>query len=441
MPRVSPPPSFAELLDSHLDKLGSAVATSSYQEALTRSQRKHRHWHKARYIAKSTDVDPRVLWLGIKLGRLSSRQHLPLTGEHDARLWYIPADPIQREITRTDLELGGRITINTDDTFTEAERDRFVVGSLMEEAIASSKLEGASTMHQVAKDMLRRNREPRDKHERMIFNNYRALQHIRETNRQPLDEDYLIELQRLLTEGTLEREDEVGRLRRDDEQIVVADAYGTVRHDPPHASTLAKRLRQLCEFANQEPTRAEPFVHPLIRAAALHFQLTYDHPFCDGNGRTARVLFYWMMLRSGYWMFEFLPISRLIIESPGQYQRAFQEVETDEFDLTYFLMYHARLIARARSDLAEYLARQRSEFVRAREQYSNAEINDRQRSFLLKLSTDPGRQWTIAEYQSLQGVTNPTARSDLLHLEELGYLDKRKVGKKFVFTPSADPPD
>ena len=36
-------------------------------------------------------------------------------------------------------------------------------------------------------------------------------------------------------------------------------------------------------------------IHPVIRAILLHFWLAYDHPFEDGNGRTARALFYWYM--------------------------------------------------------------------------------------------------------------------------------------------------
>ena len=57
---------------------------------------------------------------------------------------------------------------------------RFLVNSLMEEAIRSSQLEGATTSRRVAKEMLRTGREPRDRSERMIANNYRALQFMRE---------------------------------------------------------------------------------------------------------------------------------------------------------------------------------------------------------------------------------------------------------------------
>ncbi|MEO1535588.1 MAG: Fic family protein, partial [Planctomycetota bacterium] len=321
------------------------------------------------------------------------------------------------------------------------ERERYIVSSLMEEAIASSKIEGASTLHRVAKDMLRRKREARDRHERMIVNNYLAILHIREHRGTPLTPEFIIGLQRQLTEGTLEKPDECGRLRRPDEDVVVADTEGNILHEPPHASTLDERLKSLCDFANATREAGDPFIHPLVRAAIVHFQLAYDHPFCDGNGRTARVLFYWVMLHAGYWMFEFLPISRLIYESPGEYQKAFQYVETDEFDLTYFLVYSTRLIARARKDLAQYIARKRAEQRRARETFDREGLNDRQRQILLDLMESPEQEFTIEAHQTTWDISYYTARSDLLHLENLGYLDRRKVGKKFVFTPSANPPE
>ena len=41
-------------------------------------------------------------------------------------------------------------------------------------------------------------------------------------------------------------------------------------------------------FANAQ---SSPFVHPVVKAMALHFAIGFIHPFVDGNGRTARALF------------------------------------------------------------------------------------------------------------------------------------------------------
>jgi Fic family protein len=75
---------------------------------------------------------------------------------------------------------------------------------------------------------------------------------------------------------------------------------------------LPERMRALCAFANMR-TGVDGFVHPIVRAIILHFMLAYDHPYVDGNGRTARALFYWSALKDGYWLIEYVSISRIII--------------------------------------------------------------------------------------------------------------------------------
>ena len=93
-------------------------------------------------------------------------------------------------------------------------------------------------------------------------------------------------------------------------------------------------------------------MHPAIRAIILHFWLAYDHPFIDGNGRTARALFYWLMLRHGYWLFEFISISEIILKAPVQYGEAFLYTETDQNDLTYFIIHQTEVIRKSMQSLA-----------------------------------------------------------------------------------------
>ena len=93
-------------------------------------------------------------------------------------------------------------------------------------------------------------------------------------------------------------------------------AAPAVFHVPPPAEGLPKMLEALCPFANGETHKV--FTHPVQRTITLHFWLAYDHPFSDGNGRTARALFYWAMLHKDYWLFEFISISSVIHKSRGQ---------------------------------------------------------------------------------------------------------------------------
>ncbi|MBA3467909.1 MAG: Fic family protein, partial [Gemmatimonadaceae bacterium] len=232
-----------------------------------------------------------------------------------------------------------------------------------------------------------------------------------------------------------------GRFRRDDEEIVLEDDTGTILHVPPRASELKERLKRMCEFANGGGTKV--FMPPAVRAIVLHFWLAYDHPFVDGNGRTARALFYWAMARQGFWLCEYLSISRILKKARAAYARAYLYTETDENDLTYFILYQARVLLHAIADLHEYLQCKAAEVREAEELVSQAralrqELNPRQLALLNHALKTPGARYTIESHQRSHGVSYETARSDLLKLRDSAILIQRKAGRAFVFDAPAD---
>ena len=115
-------------------------------------------------------------------------------------------------------------------------------------------------------------------------------------------------------------------------------------------------MQRLCDFANADEASL-PFVHPVLRAILLHFMIGYDHPFADGNGRTARALFYWSMARSGYWLMEYTSISHILRKAPARYMRAYLHTETDKNDTTYFLLHQLQTIRQAIAALHDYVAK------------------------------------------------------------------------------------
>jgi len=311
-------------------------------------------------------------------------------------------------------------------------------------------MEGASTTREVAQEMLFTRRSPRDRSERMILNNYLTMERIHALRDAPLSPDLVFELQRLVTADTLDTQDATGRLRRVDEQIAVVDTYGEVLHRPPPAHELGARLEALCDFANGKTPKG--VVHPVLRAIMLHFWLAYDHPFVDasagslappglvriGNGRCARALFYWSMLRARYWLFEYVSISEIILRAPTKYGRAFLLTETDDNDLTYFLLYHLDVIRESLDALEHFIAR-RAHDLRSLETLVRGAIdrlNARQRDLLSHALRHPHEVYTIAGHQARQGVVYQTARTDLLGLADLGLLERSESGKKLVFRPA-----
>jgi Fic family protein len=175
----------------------------------------------------------------------------------------------------------------------------------------------------------------------------------------------------------------------------------------------------------------------VLRAITIHFMIGYDHPFEDGNGRTARALFYWSMLQQGYWLTEFLVISEILKKAPARYARSFLHTEQDDNDLTYFHLYQLDVIERATRQLHDYLKRKMAE---VREfQHSLAlrpgRFNHRQLALLEHAVRDSSAQYTAQAHASAHNVVVETSRQDLIGLERMGLLRKARIGKANVWFP------
>lgn len=436
------PPDFAALLRDQSAVAGSADKLAQVVRAAPgpAPNGKYRHWDTFRQAPPLSGYSAELQWLAVKLARMGLYQPLPLKDTKGRPFVYaLPAVALEY-LHRIDRDAAGIIQ-GTSQVTDATTRDTYLFKSLVEEAITSSQLEGASTTRKVAKAMIQEGREPRDRSERMILNNYRAMRFILEGKERPLTPETVFALQRMLTEGTLDVEDGAGRFRRADERIVVEDETGTMLHDPPPAHELEARLRAMCAFANAE--HGGEFIPPPVRAILLHFWLAYDHPFVDGNGRTARALFYWSMARQGYWLAEYVSISRILRKARGQYARAYLYSESDDNDATYFVLYQMRVLCRAIDDLHDFLRRKAVELARTAELVKRAraikgELNPRQLALIHHALENPRAIYTFASHRLSHGVTYETARTDLLKLAEKKLLARSKAGRMMRFSPAPD---
>jgi Fic family protein len=389
------------------------------------------HWDDLRHRTPPEGLTHEEWWAGVKLARTPMMKPVPLRDREGVSFEYWLPDPVFRLLHEVDREASGRIEM-AEEVTNPATRDRYIINSLIEESITSSQLEGASTTTEVAKDMIRSGRRPTDRSEHMILNNYRAMQFVQENAGSPLSPSMVNTLHRMVTADTLDDPARAGTFRRDEDRIVVEDPAGNLLHLPPPAAQLEQRIAALCDFANDRPDDA--FVHPVIRAIILHFWIGYDHPFVDGNGRTARALFYWSMLSQGYWLTEYLSISRILKKAPGKYSRSYLHTETDSNDLTYFILYQLSVIRRAIDDLQTYLRRKIDE-VRQVDALlrQSADLNHRQLALLCHALKHPGARYTIESHRSSHDVAYQTARTDLLNLVDRGLLNQRKRGRRYSF--------
>ena len=427
------PPSFDGLFavkqPDQLSSLISAVRSSPNE--------KYFHWDELRHREPPKGLTREDWWLAIKIRRLVSAREVPLRDRGGDIFSYSMPDAALEGVHKIDQRASGHISFSEVVT-NPATKDRYMVSSLIEEAITSSQLEGASTSRRVAKDMIRSGRAPRNKSEQMIRNNYDAMNYIRQRRREKLTPTLIYELHRIVTEQTLDDPADAGRLESPDtERVRVFSPAGDVLHIPPRAEQLPGRIDALCRFANGE--EASEFLHPVVRAIIVHFWLAYDHPFVDGNGRTARALFYWSMLSQEYWLAEYLSISRILRQAPAQYARSFLYTETDDLDLTYFILYQLEVILRAIEELEEYLERKMAEVAETeRRMRRSVELNGRQLALLSHALRHPNAVYTFESHAASHNKVYQTARTDLLDLEERGLLIRHKVGRAFSFIPVDD---
>jgi Fic family protein len=392
------------------------------------------YWDKIKYKPLPEGVSAEEFWAFIKLLRQHSatRAETPIKSEPgDVFSWQLlpGQDHLLHEI---DMDLGGALMsqIVEDD----AARQRFITRGIMEEAIASSQLEGANTTRRAAKRILLERRAPANKSEQMIINNYRAMLAVEEELRhREMDIESLLDMHVTITKDTID-DSQVGRFRQDSDRVVVCDpARDIVYHVPPSEKFLKKEIKRLLRFANDHSDKNQ-FVHPVVKAILLHFWIGFLHPFADGNGRIARILFYWYLLKNNYWAFAYLPVSRVIKNSPAQYRDAYIYTEQDDNDLTYFIDYNLRKIKQAKREFAAYVKKKESENRKmsevARSKYN---LNDRQIQLLRYLHKNSSASTSIKMHSQIYGISRPTARKDLEQLEKLGLLSSEKVGRDRPF--------
>ncbi len=379
-------------------------------------------------------------WTAIRWKRKETARSLPLHLTSGVPLSFNLPDPLLELLEEITARAKGQIEL-PEPVMNPATRNRYLVSSLMEEAVTSSQLEGASTSRVIAKRMLREGRTPQNRSERMIVNNYLVMHRIIELKDEPLSPELIMEIHRRVTEGTLDDPFEAGRMQAPGEDRV--RIYGDITdeqvlHIPPPTEELEERMNALCAFANSERTSDTGYVPPLIRAMTLHFMMGYDHYFADGNGRTSRAVFYWSMLHQGFFLAEFLPVSRLFRAAPAKYARTFLLTEQDEGDLTHFLLEHARFLTRAIKDLDAYLALNTRSLTTLGRMLRATNLNHRQIAVLESFMRDPGGYITVTQHSTTHQVVKQTARTDLQDLESRGFLLRGRQGRSITWFPVDD---
>lgn len=394
------------------------------------SDEEYIYWDKLKYKDLPEGIkEHKDLWAMVKFFRLNSNK-TPVQIESGWFFQFAELPFSKKLLHEIDKNAAGTFFTSV----TDADKRLFITNWMLEEAISSSQIEWASTTTKNAKEMIQKWIKPKTRDEHMILNNYEAINYIKnDLSKRKIEIWDILYLQSVLTKNTLENIDEIGRFRTNEDEIIVEFEWKEV-HRPPAEEFLKEQMIKLIKFANDED-KTTAFIHPVIKAILLHFWIGYLHPFCDGNGRTARALFYWYLLKNDYFWFSYIPLSKAIKKSKIEYAKSYIYSEQDDNDVTYFINYNLKKIQQALKDFEKYVEEKFSEKKKNISILGHLEVNDRQMRLLEYFLEKPTSYTNFGIHMKYYGISKSSSINDLKDLVKKWYLKKLKSGRNTNYIP------
>ncbi len=334
----------------------------------------------------------------------------------DKKFWYFPADVINQKVQKIET-LGRRLhsQIESSHSF----KREFLINSTIEEAIVSAIYEGANSTRAEAKILIESKQEAKNKDEQMLLNNYKAMQWIQEHSELPISNELILKIHEIVTKDTMEGKNISfsGRFRND---VVYVGPHEGISH-----VKIEETLKEVVRLVTNHP-RA---LHGLIRGILLHYFIAYIHPFFDGNGRTARTLFYLQTAKSELKFIELLSISADLKTRGKKYEKSFEAVKEHDLDMTFFIDFCLDSLLKALQKVEEkvnYLVD--IGFLKEEKRLSLNQV-----ALLQKMALNKYREIDIEGYAQSIGKSREVARNELKFLAHEKLLREETKGKKFVY--------
>lgn len=342
---------------------------------------------------------------------------LPLRTATGESFWYVPT----KKLLASGDELAQVVRYEDTNALPQYAHETGV----MDEAFYSSAIEGAYSTRAKAHELIQSGKTPETKDERMIVNNYEALQFVLDHLDTPINEAITLEIARILTDGTLEEGTKQGWR---DGQVHVVSGRQEVVYVAPAADKIRPMLDDLFAFLALDD------VHPVIKACAVHIYFVTIHPLFDGNGRTARALAYMLLLQAGYDFFRQIPISGLLAQERSKYYKTIRASQNPENgnDFTFFMEYYADMLLRSIADIHAHM-NEKMRIEELRKEAASLASVDRLCNGMEWLFSKGFSTITTDKWKDKFNVSFETARKDLTWLADNGYLAVRTSGHKKFF--------
>jgi Fic family protein len=302
---------------------------------------------------------------------------------------------------------------------------------LRQEAVLSSRIEGTrTTLSELLMDEVAAAPPERDSAELREVRNYvDALEHgLARLSDLPLSLRFVRELHERLLRGVRGAHMTPGEFRRSQNWIgPPGSTLATATYVPPPVDEMTRALADWELFLHDRTSLPD-----LVQCALMHEQFEAIHPFLDGNGRVGRLLITLFLTERGRLTQPLLYLSAYIEAHRGEYYDALLRVRTDgdwQAWLLFFLTGVRETAVRATA--------QARELMRIREEYRQ-KVAGQPKALALVDHVLKAPYMTVAEAQRLLGVTNPTARTAMRRLVEVGLLEEagdRKWRRLYVARP------
>jgi Fic family protein len=363
-------------------------------------------------------------WASIRARILTNRKTgaIPLFLESiDKKFWFFPADCILRkahEIEKIGQELHDLIS------HASFQKD-FYLDSTIEEAISSAIYEGANSTRAKAQQLIAAKARPKNKDEWMLLNNFEAMQWIKRSSANDVSLELIRNVHEIVTRNTLEAEDLdfAGKFRND--QVFVHSKTFEVKHEGIPHDKIIGALTEAIELT----TKNSRYFPAILKGVLLHYFIAYIHPLFDGNGRTARTLFYFKAIKNKLNFVELLSVSAYLKNHGRRYERSFEKVIDHDLDITYFIDFNLDALMKAIEKV-----RTKVEFLlKVPNLKLIYKLSDFQIGLLQKTVLHPFSKTDAEGYASTISRSREIARQELKQLKDLGFMKEAKDGKRFVY--------
>ena len=335
-----------------------------------------------------------------KARRLSDRVKLPLRGLNGEELYI------------TDLKKLEHRAQQLRKLYEDVPEQARVTSVILLDAHSSATIEGAHTTVERMEKCLQ---APETKDEIMVANTYRGCMYAYDHQ---IDETNIRELWDIIVKDVCENEDFAGTLYRDG-MVYVGNETKT-EHRPAKAEDIPQLMKMLYAFDRDYK------LDPLIKSFIFHFYFVYIHPFCDGNGRTARTINSSQLFFKGFPKVKSIAIATAINRNLSGYYRSIRDCENviDKrkkhgwLDLSPFVDYMQAIFEES--------------MINAR--LADNALTEPQRKILDRMNRAGNRaEITVKKAMEITGLSESSSRDALNKLANEGYLTIDKSRKRYVY--------